>query len=73
MRDFKKMKNDSVLVNEEQVKSKSSRRTFLKKAAYSAPVLVGMGQLIKPTSLHADSNLAGTPNSSFGKSTGWNP
>jgi hypothetical protein len=70
MRDFKKMKKNSDLLNEEE-KSKSSRRTFLKKAAYSAPVLVGMGQLVKPTNVHADSTIASPPGS--GKSTGWNP
>lgn len=31
-----------------------SRRTFLKRSAYSAPVLMTMGQLVKPQSLHAE-------------------
>lgn len=70
MRNFKKMKKNSDVLNEEE-KSKSSRRTFLKKAAYSAPVLVGMGQLVKPTDGYADSIIDPPPGS--GKSTGWNP
>lgn len=37
------------------------RRSFLKKAAYSAPALIVMGQLARPTSAHAESCLPGTP------------
>lgn len=33
----------------------TNRRKFLKKAAYSAPVLVALGQLVKPTKVRADS------------------
>ncbi|MCF6205424.1 MAG: hypothetical protein L3J47_00830 [Sulfurovum sp.] len=33
---------------------KSGRRDFLKKVAYSAPVLIVMGQLAKPEKVHAD-------------------
>jgi len=40
----------------------SKRRYFLKKAAYSAPVLLTLGQLIKPTKVEADSgNPVGPP------------
>jgi len=31
------------------------RREFIKKAIYSTPVLLTMGQLLKPTKVHADS------------------
>ncbi len=31
-----------------------TRRTFLKKLVYSAPLLVEMGQFVKPTHAHAD-------------------
>ena len=38
----------------EETKEKSSRRKFLKKAAYAAPTLVVLGQLGKPESAKAD-------------------
>jgi hypothetical protein len=47
---------------------KVSRRGFLKKAAYSAPVLMLMGQLVKPVDVHADGT--GGPE---GPPNGWNP
>ncbi len=31
-----------------------SRRNFLKKSVYSAPILIALGQFIKPTSVYAD-------------------
>ena len=31
-----------------------NRRSFLKRAAYSAPVLITMGQLVKPANAEAD-------------------
>jgi hypothetical protein len=41
----------------------SNRRDFLKKAAYSAPVLLLLGQLVKPTKAQADSgDPVGPPN-----------
>ncbi|MEA1953640.1 MAG: hypothetical protein U9O24_04560 [Campylobacterota bacterium] len=33
---------------------KKSRRSFLKKSLYSAPVLVALGQFIQPVSIRAD-------------------
>jgi len=39
----------------EVVETPSKRRDFLKKAAYSAPVLMALGQLAKPTKAQADS------------------
>ena len=33
---------------------KNKRREFLKKTVYSAPVLFTLGQLIQPSSTHAD-------------------
>jgi len=35
----------------------SKRRSFLKKAMWSAPVLTAMGQMLKPSSLHAESHI----------------
>lgn len=49
-------------------KSEISRRSFLKKSAYSAPALMAMGQLAKPTRVHADAS--GGPEE---PPTGWNP
>ncbi len=40
---------------------KSERRHFLKKAAYSAPGLIALGQLIKPVKAKADSTVTGPP------------
>lgn len=37
------------------------RRSFLKKAAYSAPTLVTLGYLSRPTSVFAESGPIGTP------------
>ena len=40
----------------------SKRRAFIKKAIYTTPVLVAMGQLAKPTSAQADdSRVDGRP------------
>ena len=50
---------------EKQEEAKISRRGFLKKAAYSAPVLVALGQLVKPTSICAD------PSGGPGGPPGW--
>ena len=52
---------------EKQEEGKVSRRGFLKKAAYSTPVLMAMGQLAKPEKASADSSDGpdGPP--------GWNP
>lgn len=47
----------------------SSRRKFLKKAIYTAPTLIVLGQLVKPTSVHAD--RTGGPDGPPGG--GWRP
>jgi hypothetical protein len=53
---------------EKQKESKISRRGFLKRTAYHAPVLIAMGQLVKPINVQADhSGVSGHPND------GWNP
>ena len=47
----------------EMVETPSKRREFLKKSAYSAPVLLVLGQLAKPTKAQADSgDPSGPPN-----------
>ncbi len=38
-----------------------SRRAFLKKSAYSAPVIVVLGTLIKPSDANADNSVPATP------------
>jgi len=50
-------------VNEEKksIGSISKRREFLKKAAYSTPVLLVLGQLTKPTKAQADSGFPSGP------------
>ena len=61
-------KKEELLSNiEKQEESKISRRRFLKKTAYHAPVLIAMGQLVKPVDVHADSKVDGHPND------GWTP
>ncbi len=40
---------------------KQKRRKFLKKAAYSAPMLIALGQLVKPTKAQADSGSPSGP------------
>jgi len=40
---------------EEAMSHSETRRNFLKKAAYSAPVLTTLGQLAKPTETRAES------------------
>ena len=52
---------------EKQEEGRVSRRGFLKKAVYSAPVLMSMGQLVKPVDANADSKVSGHPDD------GWNP
>ena len=56
----------------ENKKTEISRRSFLKRTAYSAPVLMAMGQLAKPTSVSAD-GVGSTANGPSGPPTGWNP
>lgn len=44
-----------------KVEFRNERRSFLKKAAYSAPALIAMGQLVKPVSIHAESVIDPPP------------
>lgn len=39
----------------------SSRRYFFKKTVYAAPVLMALGQLVKPTDIQALDSVPGTP------------
>ena len=57
------------LLEKEKEPDKSCRRTFLKKAVYSAPALVALGQLAKPSKAHAD----GSTGPSGPPGDGWNP
>ncbi len=52
----------------EDVKGKmlKERRSFFKKAVYSVPVLMAMGQLIKPASLHAEYGIDPEPTENTG-------
>jgi hypothetical protein len=61
------MKKEIKSEEKHQVAAENTRRKFLKKAAYSAPALMAMGQLVKPTEIHADGT--GGPDGS----PGWNP
>ncbi len=51
-----------------------SRRKFLKKSLYTAPVVIVLGQFVAPSSLHADSTGGpdGPPGWPFFKMTGSN-
>ncbi|GEM_PF-6737538 len=53
------IRNTSSATGEEQ--EKSSRRYFLKKSAYVAPVLMALGQLVKPTNVQALGSVPGPP------------
>jgi len=53
-------KNKAVSTNTGKYeKEQNSRRGFLKKAAYSTPVLIAMGQLAKPIDAQADGTQSG--------------
>jgi len=68
-----------ILKKDKSVQSKAvNRRRFLKKAAYSAPVLVSLGNLLLPQSAYADGSggppgppggFLTTPTSSSGTQT----
>lgn len=45
--------NEKKLSNTDKT-DKSERRKFLKKTFYSAPVIITMGQLVKPKTANAD-------------------
>ena len=47
------MKKNKDIQDQNRKQKQTDRRAFLKKAAYSAPVLIAMGQLAKPTLAHA--------------------
>ena len=68
--DTKKSELEEVLEDEKQ--TGISRRSFLKRSAYTAPVLMAMGQLAKPTSLHAD-GTGGPPPPPGDLGDGWTP
>ena len=59
-------KVDETYTNESVDKRVNSRRTFLKKAAYTAPIVLTLGQLVKPTKVHADSGPPDGPPGGFG-------
>ena len=50
----------------EILETQSTRRQFLKKAAYSAPVLLALGQLANPTKAEADSGGPAGPPGGWG-------
>ena len=50
------MKKNKDMQDQNRKQKQTDRRAFLKKAAYSAPVLMAMGQLAKPTLAHADAS-----------------
>jgi len=43
------------------IQTDNNRRNFLKKSLYKAPMLVVLGQLIKPTSIYAESDVPPPP------------
>jgi hypothetical protein len=63
-----KKQKKSTLSRKEKRPDKSCRRAFLKKAVYSAPALVVLGQLAKPSRAYAD----GSTGPSGPPSDGWN-
>ncbi len=68
---MKENKNQKVLplLEKGEAPDKSCRRTFLKKAIYTAPALVTLGQLVNPSQAHAD----GSHGPSGPPRNGWNP
>ncbi|MDQ7083751.1 MAG: hypothetical protein Q9M36_01955 [Sulfurovum sp.] len=54
------------LIEKKADKKPNTRRKFLKKALYSAPILVSLGQLAKPTSLKADGSQPDAPPPDWG-------
>lgn len=57
----KKVEPESTLPAAEKDKEPPSRRRFLKKSVYSAPVLMALGQLVKPTDVQAQNSVPGPP------------
>ncbi len=48
------MKRKDLITKEKKREKREERRTFLKKAVYSAPTLVALGTLVRPEKGHAD-------------------
>jgi len=61
MNALKKLEAESTLCVTEKDQEKSSRRHFLKKSVYSAPVLMALGQLVKPTDVQALNSVPAAP------------
>ncbi len=54
-------------------KTVTSRRSFLKRSVYSTPVLMAMGQLVKPINAQAEGVNSVPPIPGDGDGDGWNP
>ena len=61
MNALKKLEAESTLSVAEKDQEQYSRRHFLKKSVYSAPVLMVLGQLVKPTDVQARNSVPGPP------------
>jgi len=59
------MKKNKDIQDQNKKQKQIDRRAFLKKAAYSTPVLMTMGQLAKPTLAHADASGGPPPPPAF--------
>ncbi len=57
----KKLEEESALSIAEKDQEQYSRRHFLKKSVYAAPVLMVLGQLVKPTDVQARNSVPGPP------------
>ena len=53
-----KMNKKKDYIDAHKKKQMSSRRHFLKKAAYKAPIIIALGHLARPTNTMADSRYA---------------
>ena len=58
---MKQIDTENKMKNQKEVSQEPPRRQFFKKAVYSAPVLLALGQLAKPTKAEADSGLPSGP------------
>jgi len=61
------MKKKMINTQKITVDTNDKRRKFLKKAAWSVPGLIVLGQLVKPVDINADYNVDGPPDD------GWTP
>ena len=57
----KKVEPESTLSAADKDQEQSSRRRFLKKSVYSAPVLMALGHLVKPTDVQAGYSVTEPP------------